>query len=148
MDPTNVPAIELEALVAEIVSSYVRKNYVAPADISAVITTVYQSLAGLGKPVEPERTPAVPLSRSSGRDYVFCLDCGWRGKMLKRHLPVRHGLQESEYRTRWGLAPTYRLTATAYSETRAALAKEHGLGLTRQGVVQAEAPREVSPLLS
>ena len=54
------------ALVAKIVSDYVKKNKVAPADIPTLINTVHQSFALLGKPAEPEqpRTPAVPIRRS------------------------------------------------------------------------------------
>lgn len=118
----------LEPFVAEIVSSYVRNNNVHPGEISVVIETVYQSLAALGKPVEPERTPAVPLSESATKNYVICLDCGWRGLMLKPHLRARHGLNEGEYRARWNLPPKHRLTARIHSEQCSALAKERGLG--------------------
>jgi|GEM_PF-5892001 len=37
----NATTAKLEIFVAEIVSSYVRKNYVSPAEISGVINTVY-----------------------------------------------------------------------------------------------------------
>jgi len=65
----NSKPADLEPLVAEIVSSYVRKNHVAPDQISLVIETVYQSLVALGKPVAPARTPAVPIRQSVTRNY-------------------------------------------------------------------------------
>ena len=48
-----------------------------------------------GKP-----TPAVSIRRSVHRDYVVCLECGWRGQMLKRHVATGHGLTVEQYRAR------------------------------------------------
>src|SRR5207253_736385 len=87
-----VEAPVTQSLTAKIVGSYVKKNKVAPADMPALITTVHQSLLSLGKAAEPEqpRTPAVPIRRSVTPNYVVCLECGWRGKTLGRHLQTRH----------------------------------------------------------
>ena len=124
-----------QSLVAEIVSSYVKKNQIAPADIPALINTVYQSLSAAGKAAEPEppRTPAVPIRQSVRPQYVICLDCGWRGKMLRRHANSAHGLTAEQYRARWKLSPDYPLTAPAYSEARSTLAKKLGLGRGAKG---------------
>jgi predicted transcriptional regulator len=93
-----------QTLVAKVVSSYVRKNRLSPADMPALISTVYQSLVELRKPPEPELpTPAVSIRRSVTRDYVVCLQCGWQGLSLRRHIRERHGLSDDEYRTRWKL---------------------------------------------
>src|SRR3981189_3413753 len=80
-----------QSLVAKIVSSYVRKNRIAPADMSALINTVHQLLMALTKQAEPEPklTPAVPIRRSVTRDYVICLECGWAGETLRPHLQSR-----------------------------------------------------------
>jgi predicted transcriptional regulator len=45
----NPTAPGTQSLVAEIVSSYVKKNQIAPGDIPALINTVYQSLLTAGK---------------------------------------------------------------------------------------------------
>ena len=42
-------------------------------------------------------TPAVSVRRSVHRDHVICLDCGYRGKTLTRHIAARHGLSADEY---------------------------------------------------
>jgi predicted transcriptional regulator len=120
-------------LVTKIVSSYVRKNHVLPADMSALINAVHRSLVSLGKPAQPERseTPAVPIRRSVTPNYVVCLKCGWRGKMLRRHLHS-HGLSADRYRARWKLSPKHPLTAPAYSQQRSAFAKQSGLGQARR----------------
>jgi hypothetical protein len=61
-------------------------------------------------------------------EYVVCLDCGYRGKTLRRHISSRHGLSRAEYLRRWGLSRDHLLTAPAYSERRSNLAKQLGLG--------------------
>jgi predicted transcriptional regulator len=43
----------------------------------------------------------VPIKRSVQRDSVVCLECGYRSKMLRRHLHGRHGLEAADYRARW-----------------------------------------------
>jgi predicted transcriptional regulator len=100
--------------VAEIVAAYLRKNSVAPSDVPAVIAQVYQSLAGLGQPqpVEPEApNPAVPIRRSVNPEYVVCLDCGAKAKMLRRHLASAHNMTPAEYRQRWKLPTDHPLVA-------------------------------------
>src|SRR6266436_6753232 len=118
-----------QSLVAKVVSSYVKKNTVSSAEIPTLISTVYQSLLALGKAPEPEpATPAVQIRRSVTRDYVVCLECGWRGLILRRHIQVHHGLSRDEYRRRWGLPFDHALIAPAYSERRSGMAKQVGFG--------------------
>ena len=117
-------------LTAKIVVSYVRHQRLAPDQLSDLITSVHRAIGQLGQPPEPEEvlTPAVSVRRSVHRDHVICLDCGYRGKTLARHIAMRHGLSADEYRQRWGLRSNHLLTAPAYSERRSILAKELGLG--------------------
>ena len=97
---------------------------------SDLITSVHQAIGQLRQPPEPEEvlTPAVSVHRSVHRDYVTCLDCGYRGKTITRHIATRHGLSRDEYRQRWGLRSSHRLTARAYSEYRSTMAKALGFG--------------------
>ena len=85
-----VEAADLKALVAEIVTSYVSSNQIPPADLTAVITAVYEALRSLGSPTEPE--PTLSIRQSVSRDYVVCLECGHRAKTLARHLSAIHSL--------------------------------------------------------
>jgi predicted transcriptional regulator len=114
----------------KIVRNYVRHHTVRPEQISDLITSVHRALGQLGQLPLPEevRTPAVSVRRSVHRDYVICLDCGYRGKTLRRHISTRHGLGRDEYVQRWGLRSEHPLSAPAYSERRSALAKSLGLG--------------------
>jgi predicted transcriptional regulator len=120
----------------EIVTAYIARNQVAADQLPSLISTVHQALVQLGNPAaEPadEQTPAVSARRSVHRDYVVCMDCGWKGQMLKRHLTTTHGLSVAEYRARWNLTADHAMTAPAYSERRSGLAKKIGLGRGGRG---------------
>ena len=119
----------VRSLVAQIVSEYVKKNQVSPADMPTLISTVHQSLMSLGKaPEPPPKDPAVPIRQSVRPTYVVCLECGLRGNMLRRHLQAHDGLTAEQYRAKWKLSPDHALTAPAYSQRRSALAKRLGWG--------------------
>ena len=127
-DEALPPTLDTE-LTTNIVAGYVRHNQIGADQLPVLISTVHQALAGLGKSkaeTEMERTPAVPIRRSVHQDYVVCLECGWRGKMLKRHLSTAHGLTVEDYRARWNLprehALTHRPTASGGLGWRSSLA--------------------------
>jgi predicted transcriptional regulator len=122
-------------LVAKIIASYVSHHNLAPEQIPELIVSVHRTISGLGQPAETQTlpTPAVPVRRSVQRDVVVCLDCGWKGKMLRRHLTTRHGLSGEDYLKRWGLPGDHPLTAPNYSVQRSNLAKELGLGRGGRG---------------
>jgi predicted transcriptional regulator len=135
-----------QSLVAKVVSSYVKKNTLRPEEMPALINTVYQSLLTLGKPPEPEPpTAAVPIRRSVTRDHVVCLECGWRGQTLRRHIQVQHGLSRDDYRRRWGLPLDHALVAPAYSERRSGMAKQVGFGQHGRGRPSAGKPARPGP---
>ncbi len=119
--------------VAKIIASYVGNHELAPDQLSALIVAVEQAVRQLGSPVQAEaaRQPAVPVKRSVQHSHVVCLECGFRGQTLRRHLGSRHGLQIAEYLRRWQLPGDHPLTAPAYSERRSTMAKELGLGRQR-----------------
>jgi predicted transcriptional regulator len=121
----------LIALTADIATAQVSNNHVAVGDLPTLIQTVYNALAGTGPaapPVEDKREPAVSARASVKPDVVTCMDCGFKGKMLKRHLMTDHGLDPAEYRARWKLAADHPLVAPDFAAKRAKLAKSIGLG--------------------
>jgi predicted transcriptional regulator len=117
-------------LTATIVGSYVRHHRIEVGQLPDLIASVHRALNVLGRPNPPEEvlTPAVSVRQSVRHDLVICLDCGYRGKTLRRHISTRHGLSRDEYLKRWGLQRDHALTAPAYSERRSSLAKSLGLG--------------------
>jgi predicted transcriptional regulator len=121
----------LITLTADIVAAHVSHNSVAVSDIPNLIASIYGALAGIGSPVSavlPKVEPAVSVRSSVKPDYIVCLDCGKKAKMLKRHLMTGHGLDIDQYRARWGLAADYPMVAPNYAATRRDLALKIGLG--------------------
>jgi predicted transcriptional regulator len=138
------------SLVAEIVSSYVAQNSIGVDQLAGLIATVHRTLSGLGTnapaPVAEALTPAVPIRRSVQPDHVVCLECGFLGQILRRHLRVVHGLEPAAYRTRWKLSADHPITAPVYSERRSTMAKDLGLGRKAQeAAVAPPAPEVVAP---
>ena len=113
-------------LTTKIVTSYVSHNTIGADQVSDLISSVHRALGRLGQPAQPQDvlTPVVSVRRSVHHDYVVCLDCGYRGKTLRRHIATRHGLNRDDYLKRWELKADHPLTAPGYSEQRSALAKE------------------------
>jgi predicted transcriptional regulator len=116
---------------AEIVSAYVGHHTVPPDQLPALITSVSEALSMLGQapPAEEPLIPAVSIRRSVGADAITCLDCGWSGKMIKRHLSSAHDMTPDTYRARWKLPADYPLVAPNYATQRSELAKKIGLGV-------------------
>lgn len=122
---------QLITLTADIVSSHVANNSVAVGDVSNLIHQVHSALAGLGTPgvEEPqEKTPMVSVRASIKPDFLVCMECGSKQKMLKRHLQTAHGMSPDQYRTDYGLPRDYPMVAANYSEQRRTLAHSIGLG--------------------
>ena len=132
-----MPDQDLIALTADIVSSHVANNSVSVADVPTVVRRVYDALAGLGGPA-PEapsdaKVPVVSVRASVKPDYIVCMECGKKQKMLKRHLQTAHGMTQTQYRTDYGLPDTYPMVSPNYSVRRSELAKSSGLGQKREG---------------
>jgi len=142
-DETSAPEGDFNQ-VARIVSSYVRHHQLGPEQLVELIRQVHRALASLGQaalPMTEPRQPAVLIRQSVRPEYVVCLECGFRGKILRRHLQAQHGLSVDEYRARWNLRPDHPVIAPAYSQRRAAVAKEIGLGRRRHSVEPTAARR-------
>jgi predicted transcriptional regulator len=138
-------------LISNVAASYLRRNPVGLDQIESVIEHVSRALqkAATGTdiiatqqqqpeqvqtaPVEEKRSPAVPIKKSIQREFVVCLEDGFKGRTLKKHLMVAHSLTPEQYRERWGLSSEHPMVAPAYSEQRSAMAKKLGLGQMGRG---------------
>jgi predicted transcriptional regulator len=142
---TGGEAIDYVELTTEIVSAYVSKNSVRPADMPELLKSVHLALAGLNQsstleaPLVEKLTPA-QIRKSITPDALISFEDGKRYKTLKRHLTVL-GLSPETYRQKWGLPRDYPIVAASYSEARSTLAK--GIGLGQHG--RNAAPRAAEP---
>jgi len=85
-------------------------SYGRASQLPDLIASVHRTLDELGQPNTPEGvlTPAVSVRQSVRPEFVICLDCGYRGRMLRRHINRHHGLTRDEYLKRWGLRHDHR----------------------------------------
>ena len=125
----------LLTLTADIVAAHVSNNSVAVNDLPNLIQNVHSALSGIspgsGAP-EVKLEPKVSIRSSVKPDYVTCVECGKRQKMLKRHLMTNHNMTPDQYRQKWGLSSDYPMVALNYAEQRRTLAKSIGLGTKRK----------------
>ncbi|GJE14894.1 MucR family transcriptional regulator [Methylobacterium longum] len=132
-------------LTADLVSAYVSKNAVRPADMAELIASTHAALAGLaqgaaaGATAVEKLTPA-QIRKSITPDALISFIDGKPYKTLKRHL-TGNGMTFDEYRQRYGLPRDYPSVAASYSEQRSTLAKNLGLGLLRRKA----APKAAEP---
>ena len=146
----RVAAMDKEALLtlaADIVSAHVSNNTLRSDELPGLIGSVFAALDGLGKPMpvaEDKPVPAVSVRSSIKPDSITCLDCGFKGQMLKRHIAKDHGLTPAEYKARWNLPASYPLVAPDYAERRRVLAASIGLG-RKPGQKKARQEAAVAP---
>ena len=125
----------LLTLTADIVAAHVSNNSVAVNDLPNLIQNVHQALSGISATsaaAETKPEPKVSIRSSVKPDYVSCLECGKKQKMLKRHLMTNHEMTPADYRQKWGLSSDYPMVAPNYAEQRRKLAKSIGLGTKRR----------------
>lgn len=131
-EPSEVQldAAEYVAYATEIVSAYVSKNPVTPAELPSLIRSVHDCLAGLSgsEVVAAVLKPAVPVKKSIQDDFIICLEDGMKFKSLKRHLRSKYDMSPEEYRDKWSLPADYPMVAPGYSAQRSRLAKKMRLG--------------------
>ncbi len=125
----------LITLTADIVAAHVSNNSVAVNDLPNLIQNVHQALSGIsatGSSAEEKQEPKVSIRSSVKPDYISCLECGKKQKMLKRHLMTNHEMSPADYRQKWSLSSDYPMVAPNYAEQRRTLAKSIGLGTKRR----------------
>src|SRR5271165_4269864 len=132
---TTMSEPDEKALVAQILSSYLSNNTVAPAELPSVIESVKKAFGGSAEAISTQPSdsatktwqPAVPVKKSVTPDTVICLCCGHRFKTLRRHLQTTHQLSPHEYRAAFESKSDYPLVAPNYAARRSDLAKSLGL---------------------
>jgi predicted transcriptional regulator len=145
---TTMSESDEKAHIAQILSSYLSHNSVAPADLPSVIESVKKAFVGtagtMSTPVSDSGLkswePAVPVKKSIAPEAVTCLVCGEKFKSLKRHLQAAHQLSPREYRDAFKLKSDYPIVAPAYAARRSDLAKSLGLG-RKPGMMKAAAKK-------
>jgi hypothetical protein len=78
---------------ATITAAYLGNHTVAPDQIPAILASVHAALGALNTPPAPAAPvrpqPAVSIRKSVTPDAITCLECGFSGQMIRRHLTTR-----------------------------------------------------------
>ncbi|MDR1071892.1 MAG: MucR family transcriptional regulator [Rickettsiales bacterium] len=64
--------------------------------------------------------------------FIVCFEDGTRHTMLRRYVKRRFNMTPEQYRAKWGLPDDYPFVAPSYSEKRAKIAKNSGLGKNKK----------------
>jgi predicted transcriptional regulator len=140
---------KLVELTADIVAAHVANNTVAVGDVATLVQRIYEALSGLDQggqePARQEKTPVVSVRASVKPDYLVCMECGGKHKMLKRHLMNAHSMTPDQYRADYGLPREYPMVAPNYSEQRRTLAHSIGLGRRRGPAAAAAGGESAAP---
>lgn len=127
------PPVEV-SMACAIVMAYVEHNSLPASEVAGLIASTHAAIVALSAPAaEPEadhRASASDIRKSITPDHLVSFIDGKPYKSLKRHLTA-NGYTPETYRQKFGLGAAYPMTSEAYSAQRSQLAKDHGLGLTR-----------------
>jgi len=126
-------SVQIE-IAATIITAYLTRNAVSPADLPKLIGDISASVAELSatprvpqSSVAPVAVTAKDVKQSITPDYLISFEDGKRYRTLKRHLRAR-GLSPERYRQKWSLPLDYPMVAANYAALRSAMAKGIGLG--------------------
>ncbi len=135
--PMAIPIPALSAATCEIASAYVSNNHVAPADLPALVTSIYASVSGwasstgeTGIVVEPRsetKSTSAQIQKSITPDALISFIDGKPYKTLRRHLTAR-GFDPETYRKRYGLPADYPMVAPSYSARRSEISRDNSFG--------------------
>ncbi len=87
-------------------------------EVASYVSELVKVLDPLVNVDESTQTPPVDPKHSIGENYVTCLECGKKFKVMTiRHLKL-HGLTAKEYKAKWGLKKSVSLSARVLGRMR------------------------------
>jgi len=162
---------KLIEIASEIVQAQVSLGPMSTADIASSLRQVFSTLqelqkaetAGTGtefsqpgaeaaQEAVPEEKPPLTPENSIRNDKVICLECGAEMRQLTSKHLVSHGINQVEYRKKYGFSMRTPLAAKALIKARSKAAKKRGLSeklqkyieARRQAKAEAKTPPEAS----
>jgi len=137
---------KLIEIASEIVQAQVSLGPMSTADIASSLRQVFSTLqelqkaetAGTGTEFSqpaaeaaqegvPEEKPALTPENSIRNDKVICLECGAEMRQLTSKHLVSHGINQMEYRKKYGFSMRTPLSAKSLTKARSKAAKKRGL---------------------
>ena len=128
---------KLIEIASEIVQTQVARNTMSGADIASSLRMVFltlhemQKAEGAGTVLAPQMMPEAPKTLapqdSIQNDKVICLECGAEMRQLTTKHLVSHGMNQKEYKKKYGFTMRTPLAAKSLTKARSKAAKMRGL---------------------
>ena len=134
---------KLIEITTEIVQTQVSLTSMSASDIASSLRQVFRTLremqkaeageielapdAGVAGEAPTEDKPVLSPANSIQNDKVICLECGAEMRQLTSKHLVSHGMNQKEYKKKYGFAMRTPLAAKSLSKARSKAAKKRGL---------------------
>jgi predicted transcriptional regulator len=134
---------KLIEIASEIVQTQVSVTPMTAADIASSLRQVFSTLQELEKAetagiklapaaegageAPTEEKPVLSPANSIQNNKVICLECGAEMKVLTSKHLVSHGMNQKEYRKKYGFTMRTPLSAKSLTKARSKAAKKRGL---------------------
>ncbi|MGA2223087.1 MAG: MucR family transcriptional regulator [Syntrophobacteraceae bacterium] len=129
---------QLLEIAAEIVQTQASGTQMTAADINLSLRQVFSTLQEMQKAeaagtvlapqMMPEEAPKAIVPQDSIQDdKVICLECGAEMRQLTTKHLVSHGMNQKEYRKKYGFTMRTPLSAKSLTKARSKAAKKRGL---------------------
>jgi predicted transcriptional regulator len=141
---------KLIEIASEIVQNQVSSTPMSAVEITSSLRQVFSTLHELQKAetagidIEfaqpaPEEVAATKLSPADSiqNDKVICLECGAEMRQLTTKHLVSHGMNQNEYRKKYGFSMRTPLAAKSLTKARSKAAKKRGLPEKLQKYIEA-----------
>lgn len=145
---------KLIEIASEIVQTQVSLTSMTATDIAASLRQVFSTLqemqkaeeggieiaqiAELGGEPSAEGKPALTPQDSIQNDKVICLECGAEMRQLTSKHLVAHGMNQKEYRKKYGFSMRTPLSAKSLTKARSKAARKRGLPENLKKVIEAK----------
>ena len=151
---------KLIEIASEIVQTQVSLTSMSATDIAASLREVFSTLQELQK-AEAEGIELAPTAEATGeapaeqkpmltpqgsiqKDKVICLECGAEMKQLTSKHLVSHGMDQKEYRKKYGFSMRTPLSAKSLTKARSKAAKKRGLPEKLQQFIEARRQKKAA----
>ena len=144
---------KLIEIASEIVQTQVSRTPMSGAEIASSLRQVFGTLQEMQKAeageiklaptaevageAPTEEKPVLSPANSIQKDKVICLECGAEMKVLTSKHLVSHGMNQKEYRKKYGFTMRTPLSAKSLTKARSKAAKKRGLPEKLQQFIEA-----------
>ena len=129
---------KLVEIASEIVQTQAASTSMTTMEIASSLREVFQTLQAMQKAegegtvlapqMMPEEAPKAIVPQDSIQDdKVICLECGAEMRQLTTKHLVSHGMNQKEYRKKYGFTMRTPLSAKSLTKARSKAAKKRGL---------------------